>query len=46
MTDKHSIKVDDETWDRLKDAKGKYETWNQTLQRLLDGDPPDPQGGY
>jgi predicted CopG family antitoxin len=36
MSDRKNIKVDEETYNRLTEQKGEYETWNLVLNRLLD----------
>lgn len=36
MTNRKNLKITEETYDRLRDEKGKYETWDGCLNRLLD----------
>jgi hypothetical protein len=36
MTERKNIKVDEETFGALQDAKGQYETWDGFFNRLLD----------
>jgi predicted CopG family antitoxin len=36
MTDRKNLKIDEDTYERLRDEKGEYETWNLVLNRLLD----------
>jgi predicted CopG family antitoxin len=36
MTERKNVKVDKETYERLREQKGEYETWNLVLNRLLD----------
>lgn len=36
MTERKNLKIDEETYERLSDEKGEYETWNLVLNRLLD----------
>jgi hypothetical protein len=36
MTERRNIKVDDKTFERYRDEKGEYETWNLALNRILD----------
>jgi hypothetical protein len=36
MTDRKNIKIDEETYERYREEKGEYETWNLTLNRILD----------
>lgn len=35
MSDRKSLKVKQETFDRLRDAKGQYETWDGFFHRVL-----------
>jgi len=35
MTDRKNIKIDAEMYERLRDEKGGYETWNALFDRLL-----------
>jgi len=36
MTNRKNLKITEETYDRLRDEKGQYETWDGCLNRLLD----------
>jgi len=36
MTGRKNLKITEETYDRLRDAKGQYETWDGCLNRILD----------
>lgn len=36
MSDRKNIKINQETFERLEEAKGKYETWDGLFNRLLD----------
>jgi len=36
MTDRKNIKIDESTYERLREEKGQYETWDGFLHRLLD----------
>jgi hypothetical protein len=44
MSDRKNIKVPAETYEKLKDEKGQYETWPVFFDRVLEGDYPDPRG--
>lgn len=35
MSDRKNLKIDPEMYDRLKDEKREYETWNALFDRLL-----------
>ena len=35
MTDRKNLKIDAEMYDRLREAKTQYETWNAFFDRLL-----------
>jgi len=36
MANRKNLKITEDTYDRLRDEKGKYETWDGCLNRLLD----------
>ena len=36
MTERKNIKIDVETYERLREEKGQYETWDGALNRMLD----------
>lgn len=36
MTDRKNLKIDSEMYDRLRDEKTEYETWNHFFDRLLE----------
>ena len=36
MTERKNIKIDVDTYERLREEKGQYETWNLALNRMLD----------
>lgn len=36
MTDRKNLKIDPDTYDRLKEAKGRFETWDGLLNRLAE----------
>lgn len=36
MTERKNLKIDVETYERLRKEKGQYETWDGCLNRLLD----------
>jgi hypothetical protein len=36
MTDRKNIKVDPETFERLREKKGRYETWDGFFNRMVD----------
>ena len=36
MTERKNVKIDVETYDRLREEKGQYETWDGALNRMLD----------
>jgi len=36
MADRKNLKIEPETYQRLRDAKGQYETWDGMLNRLVD----------
>jgi len=36
MTDRKNLKIDEQTYDRLREQKGQFETWDGTLNRMLD----------
>lgn len=36
MTKRKNIKVDEQTWQMLKEDKGKYETWQGYFHRIVD----------
>ena len=36
MSERKNIKIDVETYDRLREEKGQYETWDGALNRMLD----------
>jgi len=36
MTDRKNLKIDPEMYDRLRDEKKKYETWNAFFDRLVE----------
>jgi len=40
-----NLKIDEETYERLRDAKGRFETWDGCLNRLVEqaGDAPSEQ---
>jgi hypothetical protein len=35
MTDRKNLKIDPDTYDALRDAKRKHETWDYFLNRML-----------
>lgn len=35
MSDRKNLKIQEDTFDRLADEKGKYETWDGFLTRLV-----------
>jgi hypothetical protein len=35
MTDRKNLKIDSEMYERLREAKTQYETWNAFFDRLL-----------
>jgi hypothetical protein len=35
MTDRKNLKIDNGMYERLRDEKGEYETWNGFFSRLL-----------
>jgi hypothetical protein len=35
MTDRKNLKIDSEMYDRLREEKTQYETWNHLFDRLL-----------
>ena len=35
MTERKNLKIDIEMYDRLREQKGEYETWNAFFDRLL-----------
>lgn len=45
MTDRKNLKIDADTYAALREEKGRFETWDQTLHRILSGEFPDPEGG-
>lgn len=41
MTERKNLKIAPETYETLRDAKGRFETWDQALQRMAQtADPP------
>ena len=36
MSERKNIKIDVETYQRLREEKGQYETWDGALNRMLD----------
>ena len=36
MTERKNLKIDVETYERLREEKGQYETWDGALNRILD----------
>ena len=36
MTERKNLKIDVETYERLREEKGQYETWDGALNRMLD----------
>lgn len=36
MTERKNLKIDVDTYERLREEKGKYENWKHLLNRLLD----------
>jgi hypothetical protein len=36
MADRKNLKIDAEMYERLREAKGGYETWNAFFNRVLD----------
>lgn len=36
MSDRKNIKIDEETYDRLRELRGEYETWNGFFHRVAD----------
>ena len=36
MTDRKNLKIDEQTYDRLRALKGQYETWDGFLNRAAD----------
>lgn len=36
MTDRKNLKVSEETYERLRNEKGKYETWDGFFHRIID----------
>ena len=36
MSDRKNIKIDADTYERHREEKGQYETWNLALNRMLD----------
>ena len=36
MTERKNLKIDPEMYDRLKEEKTQYETWNHLFDRLLE----------
>ena len=36
MSERKNIKIDVETYERLREEKGQYETWDGALNRMLD----------
>jgi len=36
MSERKNLKIDVETYDRLREEKGQYETWDGALNRMLD----------
>jgi len=40
-----NLKIDEETYERLRDAKGRFETWDGCLNRLAEqaGDAPSAE---
>jgi len=35
MTERKNLKIAEDTYDKLRNAKGEYETWDGCLNRLL-----------
>ncbi len=36
MTNRKNLKISEETYEKLREAKGKYETWDGMFHRLLE----------
>jgi hypothetical protein len=36
MTDRKNLKITEETYDRLREEKNRFETWDGMLNRLVD----------
>ena len=36
MSERKNLKLNKETFERLKDEKGQYETWDGSINRVLD----------
>ena len=36
MSERKNLKIDVETYERLREEKGQYETWDGALNRILD----------
>jgi hypothetical protein len=36
MSERKNLKIDVETYERLREEKGQYETWDGALNRMLD----------
>ena len=36
MTERKNLKLDQETFERLREEKGQYETWDGSINRVLD----------
>ena len=36
MTERKNLKIDVETYERLREEKGQYETWDGALNRMMD----------
>ena len=36
MSERRNLKIDVETYERLREEKGQYETWDGALNRMLD----------
>jgi len=36
MSDRKNLKISEETYENLRERKGKYETWDGMLNRLLE----------
>ena len=36
MTERKNLKIDVKTYERLREEKGQYETWDGALNRMLD----------
>ena len=36
MTERKNLKIDVKTYERLREEKGQYETWDGALNRILD----------